>query len=67
MEKYLKLKANLEKCYIKLSYAEYLMSSDEVKENTCKAERDALTGYLNSDSMNHENILRERIDQFQSI
>jgi hypothetical protein len=67
MEKYLKLYANLEKCYLKLSYTEYVMSPDEVKENTCKTERDALADYVNSDAMNHENILRERINQYKGI
>lgn len=66
MEKYLKLYQNLEKCYLNLSFHQYLNFPDEVRENTCKAEKDALLEYLHSDSMNNENIVKERINLYKS-
>ncbi len=66
MEKYLKLTKNLENCYLKKSYKLYLISSEEEKENTCKAERQALAEYVNSDALNHENIVKERINEYKS-
>lgn len=66
MEKYLRLHNNLEKCYTKISFIQYVTLSDEVKENTCKAEREALAEYVNSDAMNHEHILKERINYLKS-
>jgi hypothetical protein len=66
MEKFLKLHQNLERCYLKISFIQYVTSSDEVKENTCKLERDALVEYLNSDALNHENILKDKIKYLKS-
>jgi hypothetical protein len=66
MEKYLKLYQNLEKCYLNISFHQYLNSPEEVKENTCKAEKEALLEYLHSDAMNNENIVKERINKYKS-
>ena len=50
-----------------LPYKFYFFSSEEVKEQSCKKERDDLIDYLNSDAMNFENIIKERIKLLEGI
>jgi hypothetical protein len=62
MEKFVNLHNKLAYCYSKIPYNKYLELSDDEKDEICSRERQAAVEQLNSDSMNFENILKDRIN-----
>ena len=61
MDKLNQIHSKLANCYSKVSYKEYFFWNEEMKEEICLKEREALTEYLNSDALNFENIVKESI------
>jgi hypothetical protein len=61
MERFIQLHEKLYLCYNKISYKDYLIWSDEQKDETCLKEREALVEYLNSDKMDFENVVKENL------
>jgi hypothetical protein len=62
MEKFTQLHDRLALCYNRIPYNQYFTLSEDAKEETCLKERQAVVEGLNSDSMNFENILKDRIN-----
>lgn len=61
MDHFIELHDKVFNCYRKISWKAYQNLSDDDKEYICKKERDALVAYVDSDSLNHENVLNEKI------
>lgn len=66
MEKYHQLHKQLALCYNRKDYIDYFNLSDEEKERVCKREREELSDYLQTDSVNFDNVLKERIQYWES-
>lgn len=62
MEKFVNLHTKLAYCYSKIPYIKYLQLSDDEKDEICSRERNAAVEQMNSDAMNFENILKDRIN-----
>jgi len=65
METFTQLHERLAKCYNKINYKQYYFLSDEEKDEFCAKERASLADHLNSDAMNFENIVKQRISFLQ--
>jgi hypothetical protein len=61
MDKLNQIHDKLANCYSKVSYKDYFFWTEEMKEETCLKEREALTEYLNSDALNFENLVKHSI------
>lgn len=66
MQKYVQLHDRLAECYAKIPYKQYFFSSEDTQEATCKREREDLSEHINSDEMNFDNILKERLAFLES-
>ena len=62
MEKFGQLHDRLSLCYNRIPYHKYFALSEDAKEETCLKERQAVVEALNSDAMNFENVLKDRIN-----
>ncbi len=67
MQKLEQFSQRLSYCYAKVPYLKYFNSSEDAQEEICRKEREDLSEYLNSDSMNFENVLKERINALEVI
>jgi hypothetical protein len=65
MEKFADLHTKLAICYRRVPYVKYLQLSEEEKDEICTRERQAVVEQLNSDSMNFENILKDKINHLK--
>lgn len=61
MEKFVNLHTKLAYCYSKFPFNKYLQLPDDEKDEICSRERHAVVEQMNSDAMNFENILKDRI------
>ncbi len=66
MQKFVELHTNLGKCYGNIPYYVYFHNPPETQEKICKKEREEFIEYANSDNMNFDNLLRERIKSYES-
>lgn len=66
MEQLHTLHSRLGKCYQKYNYVQYHHLNEDSKNKICKAEKDVLINFLNTDSLNHENILKQKISEEES-
>jgi hypothetical protein len=62
MDKFVNLQEKLVNCYIKIPHKKYFFLPEEIQEQTCLKERNDLTEFLNSDRMNFDNILKDRVE-----
>ena len=60
-ERYIEANNNLAKCYGATSADQWKQLSASQQEGLCKAERDAVTSFLNSNQVNFANIIKERL------
>jgi hypothetical protein len=65
MDKFLELNDKLSQCYHRFHFSDYLRLSNDEKEQVCSKEKTDLRNYLNSDSMSHENILKEKLSYYE--
>lgn len=66
MDKLISLNERLGLCYSKISYITWHQLPEDQKEEFCKREKTDLVDYLNSDSLLHENIVKEQINNYKS-
>lgn len=67
MEQLHNLHQKLGRCFQKYNYIHYYHLKEDHKNKICSAEKTALEEYINSDSLKHENILKAKIAEEQSI
>jgi hypothetical protein len=65
MDKFLELHDKLSHCYYRYHFSDYLKLSDEEKDELCIKEKTDLRNYLNSNNMSHENILKEKLSNYE--
>ena len=60
-ERYIEANNALAACYSATSADQWKALSSSQQENLCKAERDAVTSFLNSNQVTFANIIKERL------
>jgi hypothetical protein len=63
MDKLIELHEKVSLCYSKIPWKAYQSLSQDEKERICKKEREEFVTYVDSDSLNHDNILKEKMTQ----
>jgi hypothetical protein len=66
MEKYDELYNKLANCYKKIHLTEYKRLAEEDRDAICQREKADFKNYVNSDSMNFQELVKERLAQMES-